>query len=65
MTIQDRTRGTIHFQVENRSGAVLPSTGGMGTTLFVAGGLVLMVVAATLLVVRARAARKDQEENQN
>ena len=57
--------GTIHFQVENRSGAVLPSTGGMGTTLFVAGGLVLMVVAATLLVVRARAARKDQEENQN
>lgn len=59
------TDGTIHFQVENRSGAVLPSTGGMGTTLFVAGGLVLMVVAATLLVVRARAARKDQEENQN
>lgn len=59
------TDGTIHFRVENRSGAVLPSTGGMGTTLFVAGGLVLMVVAATLLVVRARAARKDQEENQN
>ena len=52
--------GTIWFKVENRSGAVLPSTGGMGTTLFVGGGLVLMLVAVTLLIVHKRAARNEK-----
>ena len=34
----------------NRTGSILPSTGGMGTTLFVVGGAVIMLAAVVLLV---------------
>lgn len=57
--------GTIWFQVENRSGAVLPSTGGMGTTLFVGGGLVLMLLAIGLLIARKRAVRDEEKYDEN
>lgn len=40
--------------VENNSGAELPSTGGMGTTLFYTIGGVLVVAAGVLLVTKKR-----------
>lgn len=41
-------------QVENQSGTTLPSTGGMGTTLFYVVGGLLMVCAVVLLVTKKR-----------
>lgn len=52
------TDGVAHAtgtaQVENNSGAVLPGTGGMGTTIFYTLGGVLVVGAAILLVTKKR-----------
>lgn len=40
--------------VENQSGSLLPSTGGMGTTIFYLLGAVLVIGAGVLLVARRR-----------
>ncbi len=41
-------------EVENEAGSLLPSTGGMGTTLIYIAGAVLVIGAGVLLVVRRR-----------
>lgn len=46
--------GTVGITVENKQGATLPETGGMGTTLFYIIGGLLVVGAGILLVVRIR-----------
>lgn len=46
--------GRVQITVENKSGATLPSTGGMGTTLLYVIGSVLVVGAAVLLIVKKR-----------
>ena len=46
-------------QVENRKGSVLPSTGGIGTTLFYIGGSILVLAAVILLVTKRRMANND------
>lgn len=48
--------GGVH--IINNSGAVLPSTGGMGTTLFYVLGGGLMVAAVVLLVTKKRMENK-------
>ena len=45
-------------RVENKTGTVLPSTGGMGTTLFYVVGGGLMVAAIVLLVTKKRMENK-------
>lgn len=45
--------------VENNAGTVLPSTGGMGTTLFYVVGGGLMVAAVVLLVTKKRMEHKN------
>lgn len=45
-------------KINNQSGAQLPETGGMGTTLFYAVGGVLVLGAAVLLVTRKRVGSK-------
>ena len=47
---------TYIAKVENNSGATLPETGGMGTTLFYVFGAIMMVGAAILLVTKKRMA---------
>ena len=45
---------TMSNNIINKSGVVLPSTGGMGTTIFYVVGGLLMVGAAVLLVTKKR-----------
>lgn len=45
---------TLKSEVKNYSGSTLPSTGGMGTTIFYVAGAILMVGAAVLLVTKRR-----------
>lgn len=49
--------GYISFNVINTQGFTLPTTGGMGTVLFTAGGVVLMGAGLVLLVVFLRRRR--------
>ncbi len=46
--------GTVEINVVNHSGAVLPSTGGIGTTIFYVVGGVLVLAAIILLVTKKR-----------
>ena len=45
---------TVTERVENQAGTLLPSTGGMGTTVFYVLGFVLVVGAGVLLVTKKR-----------
>ncbi len=47
--------GTIEIKIENKSGAVLPSTGGIGTTIFYIAGIVLVLGAAAIIIARRKA----------
>lgn len=49
---EDTPANTI--EIENNTGSILPSTGGMGTTLFYTIGGVLVVAAGVLLVTKKR-----------
>lgn len=48
---------TLVWEIANNSGTELPSTGGMGTTLFYLFGSILVVSAGVLLVTKRRMAR--------
>lgn len=50
----DAASGVITLTVKNTTGQELPTTGGMGTTLFTIGGLILMAGAAALLMARKK-----------
>ena len=54
----DATEGTVNVgvvaKVANSSGTVLPTTGGMGTTVFYVVGAVLVVAAVVVLITRKR-----------
>jgi LPXTG-motif cell wall-anchored protein len=47
-------QGTLSSNVENKSGTVLPETGGMGTTIFYIVGGLLAVAAVVLLITKKR-----------
>lgn len=57
VTYNDTSTGTV--KVLNQSGTELPSTGGMGTTIFYVLGSVLVVAAGVLLVTKKRMNSKD------
>lgn len=50
----DLSAGDIHVDVRNSTGGLLPTTGGMGTTLFYILGGILAVGAAVLLITKKR-----------
>ena len=49
---------SLGIKVLNQSGALLPSTGGIGTTIFYAVGSILVIGAAVLLVTKKRMSMK-------
>lgn len=51
----DLTQGALSSDVENKSGATLPETGGIGTTLFYLIGGLMAAGSALTLVIRRRA----------
>lgn len=56
-TVTDRADGYERTTITNTQGFTLPTTGGMGTVLFTAGGVVLMGAGLVLLVVFLRRRR--------
>lgn len=56
ITADDKT--TTEVGVENKSGTLLPSTGGMGTTLIYLAGIVLVVLSGYVLISKRRASTK-------
>ncbi len=52
---ENSTTGRIAITVVNNKGTLLPSTGGIGTTIFYAAGIILMAGAVFFVVRRKRA----------
>ena len=50
----DAAPGEVSTKVVNKSGTTLPSTGGIGTTLFYVIGGLMVAAAAVLLVTKKR-----------
>ena len=53
-TTSDLTEGKLSGTIINQSGSLLPSTGGIGTTIFYIIGSILVIGAGVLLVVKKR-----------
>jgi fimbrial isopeptide formation D2 family protein/LPXTG-motif cell wall-anchored protein len=51
----DGDTATASIEIVNNSGTTLPSTGGVGTTIFYVTGLLLVLGAGTILVARRKA----------
>ena len=52
------TTGRFEIEIENKKGTNLPTTGGVGTTLFYLIGTILILGAGIILVMRRRAAAR-------
>lgn len=50
----DNMFSTFTTEIVNKPGVVLPSTGGMGTTIFYVVGIILLIGSAVVLVTRKR-----------
>lgn len=61
LTANASNAGILEANVVNTQGAQLPSTGGMGTTLFILGGGVTAAAAGIYLVSKKRAKEEDAQ----
>lgn len=55
----DPQAGTITADVVNKSGAELPSTGGIGTRIFYTAGAILVAAGVALLIAKKRKAEEN------
>lgn len=58
-TVTYNGTSTGEVRIENKTGAELPSTGGIGTTIFYVVGGILVLGAAILLITRKRMSKAD------
>ena len=58
MTINTTERFKTEVAVENKSGTILPSTGGMGTTVIYLAGALLVMISGVVLIAKKRASQK-------
>ena len=54
ITIGESTSTVNQVEVENKSGSLLPHTGGMGTTLFYIFGAILVIGSGVVLITKKR-----------
>ena len=52
--IPNTSDGSLTTEIQNNQGSTLPSTGGMGTTIFYVIGGLLVLAAAIILISRRR-----------
>lgn len=55
----DENDNTLYTKIINQKGATLPSTGGMGTTIFYILGAILVIAAGLLLIAKKRMENKN------
>ena len=61
VSINDGAASTdLSAKIENKAGSTLPSTGGIGTTIFYVVGSVLVIGAAVMLITRKRMGKSDK-----
>lgn len=58
VTFVQQTDGTFEITIVNNKGTELPSTGGIGTTIFYVVGSIMVVAAGVLLVTKKRMSRE-------
>ena len=56
----DLDKGTGTVTVGNSSGSTLPSTGGIGTTIFYVAGGILVAGAGVTLIAKKRMSKKEE-----
>ena len=56
--VSDKGTGTVSITVKNNAGATLPTTGGIGATIFYVVGAALVICAAAALIVKRRGAER-------
>ena len=52
--VENDDDGIYEITVKNKTGIVLPTTGGIGTTIFVAIGVVLVVAGLSMIVISSK-----------
>ena len=60
VSVGETSSSNLIAKVVNNSGSTLPSTGGIGTTIFYAVGSVLVIGAAVVLITRKRMGKSDK-----
>ena len=61
VSINDGAASTnLSANIKNKAGSTLPSTGGIGTTIFYVVGSVLVIGAAVVLITRKRMGKSDK-----
>lgn len=58
--VEDTNHGVAQLKIENSKGSTLPSTGGMGTTLFYLVGGVLVAGAGVTLITKKRVSKNNK-----